>query len=72
MTEEPGGLQSMGSQRVGHDSVTFTLTFHLTLQGFGEGGIYQRGALHPEMPPLTSAWDQSWKIKRRGSVSLHP
>ena len=21
-TEEPGGLQSMGSQRVGHDSVT--------------------------------------------------
>ena len=25
-TEEPGGLQSMGSQRVGHD-FTFTLTF---------------------------------------------
>ena len=23
-TEEPGGLQSMGSQRVGHDKVTFT------------------------------------------------
>ena len=70
-TEEPGGLQSMGSQRVGHDWVTFTLNFHLTLQGFGEGGIYQRGALHPEMSPLPSAWDQSWKINRRGSVSLH-
>ena len=27
-TEEPGGLQSMGSQRVGHDWVT---TFHLLL-----------------------------------------
>ena len=26
-TEEPGGLQSMGSQRVGHDS-NFTFTFH--------------------------------------------
>ena len=29
-TEEPGGLQSMGSQRVGHDlatSLTFTVTF---------------------------------------------
>ena len=26
--EEPGGLQSMGSQRVGHDSATFTFTFH--------------------------------------------
>ena len=24
-TEEPGGLQSMGSQRVGHDGVTNTL-----------------------------------------------
>ena len=23
-TEEPGGLQSMGSQRVGHDGMTFT------------------------------------------------
>ena len=26
-TEEPGRLQSMGSQRVGHDWVTFTFTF---------------------------------------------
>ena len=26
-TEEPGGLQSMGSRRVGHDS-DFTFTFH--------------------------------------------
>ena len=25
-TEEPGGLQSMGSQRVGHDSATNLLT----------------------------------------------
>ena len=25
-TEEPGGLQSTGSQRVGHDWVTFTCT----------------------------------------------
>ena len=27
-TEEPGGLQSLGSQRVGHDWVTNTFTFH--------------------------------------------
>ena len=26
-TEEPGGLQSMGSQRVGHNRVTNTLTY---------------------------------------------
>ena len=27
-TEEPGGLQSMGLQRVGQDRVTNTFTFH--------------------------------------------
>ena len=27
-TEEPGGLQSMGSHRVGHDWSDFTFTFH--------------------------------------------
>ena len=27
-TEEPGGLQSMGSRRVGHDCVTSLFTFH--------------------------------------------
>ena len=27
-TEEAGGLQSMGSLRVGHDSVTSLFTFH--------------------------------------------
>ena len=27
-TEEPGRLQSMGSQRVGHDRVTNTFTFY--------------------------------------------
>ena len=26
-TEEPGGLQSMGSQRAGHDGATFTFTY---------------------------------------------
>ena len=28
-TEEPGGLQSMGSQRVGHDGEANTFTFHI-------------------------------------------
>ena len=30
-TEKPGGLQSMGSQRVGHD-FTFTFHFHICSQ----------------------------------------
>ena len=29
-TEKPGGLQSMGSQRVRHDKVTNTFTFIIT------------------------------------------
>ena len=29
-TEEPGGLQSMGSQRVGHDGLTHTHTHTYT------------------------------------------
>ena len=33
-TEEPGGLQSMGSQRVRHDWAT---SFHFSLSCFGEG-----------------------------------
>ena len=34
-TEKPGGLQSVGSQRVGHDCVTNTHTHtHAQLEGF--------------------------------------
>ena len=29
--QEPGGLQSMGSQRVRHDGATNTFTFHIPL-----------------------------------------
>ena len=35
-TEEPGGLQSMGSQRIGHDRVTFTFGAGL---GFPGGSV---------------------------------
>ena len=41
-TEEPGGLQSMGSQRVRHDRETFTFTFDMEgtteVEGQMEGG----------------------------------
>ena len=33
-TEEPGGLQSMGLQRVIHDWVTFTFTYFIFTCGF--------------------------------------
>ena len=32
LTEEPGGLQSMGSQRVGHELVTKTCTLSMQIQ----------------------------------------
>ena len=46
--EEPGGLQSLGSQRVGHDWATDTFTFFSTRQNQretelrGEGGKWHR------------------------------
>ena len=32
-TEDPGGLQSMGSQRIGHNWATHTFTFFYTVNG---------------------------------------
>ena len=34
-TEEPGGLQSRGSQRTGHDQEANTLCFHGKMKGVG-------------------------------------
>ena len=41
-TEEPGGLQSMGSQRVGHYWATFTFTFLRYLGVFFSYGISKK------------------------------
>ena len=51
-TEEPGGLQVTGSQRIGHDWVTFTLTTWCVLfrgQGF-------RGSGYLGMLPMADGW----------------
>ena len=50
--EEPGRLQSMGSLRVGHDSVTFH--FSLSCSGEGNGNPLQRSCL--ENPRDWGAW----------------
>ena len=42
-TEEPSGLQSMGSQRVRHDWVTNTLTAICTADPYGTNGLVERG-----------------------------
>ena len=56
-TEEPGGLQSMGSQRVGHDGANNTFTFFHEMIGF-----LGRSLLLP-------VWRVGWKEKMG---SRHP
>ena len=55
-TEEPGGLQSMGSLRVGHD-FTFTFTFHFQ-------------ALKQEMATHSSVL--AWRIPGTGEPGGRP
>ena len=52
-TEEPGGLQSMGSRRVGHDWAT-SLHFHFSCIGEGNGNPLQCSCL--ENPRDGGAW----------------
>ena len=49
-TEEPGGLQFLGSQRVGHDETSNTFTFTFTPQKYpyGEGGELKLVLVHIE------------------------
>ena len=60
-TEEPGGLQSTGPQRVGHDWVTDTFTFHKRINGEkGESGGRKRQELRCSarvpLPLLAASW----------------
>ena len=61
-TEEPGRLQSMGSQRVGHDWETNTFTFRA-----GEGGRCRD--LHGLERGLEGALDWSWSDGERKGVN---
>ena len=53
-TEEPGGLQSMGSLRVGHNWATEWLHFSLSCIGEGNGNPLQCSCL--ENPRDSGAW----------------
>ena len=58
-TEEPGGLQSMGLQRVRHDWMTFTLT--------DEGGLVRAAQLPSVTPPTSPEW---WTDKKHSYLSI--
>ena len=51
-TEEPAGLQSMGSQRVGHDWA-HTQEPRVQIKGFLEVQVVKNSSLAPSPPPLT-------------------
>ena len=51
--EEPGGLQSMGSQRVRHDS-DFTFTFHF--HALEKEMATHSGVLACRIPGMGAAW----------------
>ena len=53
-TEEPDGLQSMGSLGVGHDLSDFTFPFSLSCIGEGNGNLLQCSCL--ENPRDGTAW----------------
>ena len=50
-TEEPGGLQSMGSQRIGHDRVTFTFGAGLGFPGGPVTKLFTPSAGGPGLIP---------------------
>ena len=56
-TEEPGGLQSMGSQRVGHDSVTESCP------DINKGGAAVAG--RHEHPILDAPWGRCYMLESR-------
>ena len=62
-TEECGRLQSMGSQRVGHDRVTSLFTFHLLAVCFGSELRSSTFLLiEPIPPPLHGSWGREATI----------
>ena len=57
-TEEPGGLQSMGSQRVGHDWVTKNTHMHAFSKGEGPYGAWSSSPAH-SVARISEDWDPS-------------
>ena len=63
-TEEPGGLQSMGSQTVGHD---LTFTFTTVVQGFPGASVRNPPAMQETCgggrfdPWLEISWRRKWQ-----------
>ena len=66
-TEEPGRLQSMGSQRVGHDWAT---SLSLSLYKWGKTGTEKLSNL----PWSHSCWTSEMRFEARwwGTISYHP
>ena len=76
-TEEPGGLQYMGPQRVGHNWATNVFTLNEQPQGKGRHWITSTD--HQRLQPqwdlgceVTQPWYQRHEVKRRSKESSCP
>jgi len=58
-TQEPGRLQSMGSQRVGHDGVTNPFTFFMYVVRQGSS-VFKRAAIVPVLFEMNVLYPLSW------------
>ena len=67
-TEEPGGLQSMGPQRVGHDWATFTVTFFPKRSHCENSESYHQIRA---TAPAVFHQEQSWPLGASGRVWTH-
>ena len=64
-SEEPGGLQSLGLQRVGHDWATNTFTFHPSVAHLWTISEYVSLLIND----VTSSWDQALHLRSYRSES---
>ena len=61
-TEEPGGLQSMGSQRVGHDWATNTYLLYWLCQNLWLCGSQKNCVKFWKKWEYQTTWPSSWEI----------
>ena len=72
-TEEPGGILSMGLQRIRHDWATNTFTFiYIEVRVQETPKIYKKGCIDREKKTLKKASIRAWEQRRWKEVDKPP
>ena len=70
-TEEPGGLQSLGSQRVGHaESLMHTHILSLRLPSIKSSSDTERAATHVDQPPMVVTVEQTNRMQEESEAGF--